>query len=101
LEDVVLRGEAFLEFLGSSVKYRWAEPDGGQVWAGELGPFLVLRDIFKAVAYSPIDHPEGFVKDQFNPVLEKTEGKINEEVKAEKGGGISHIRGVGNIMEGF
>jgi hypothetical protein len=63
LEDVVLGGEALLEFLCCSVEYWRAEPSRGQVRAGKLGAFLVFSNVFETVVDPPVYHAEGFVQD--------------------------------------
>jgi hypothetical protein len=77
LEDVILRAETFFELLSGSVKYRGAESDRGQVGAGEFSAFLVFSNVFEAVVNPPVHYAEGFVQDDFDPVLEQAEGEVD------------------------
>jgi hypothetical protein len=61
LKYVVLRAEAFLEFLGGSVEHGRAESDGRQVWTGKLGAFLILSNILETMIDPPVHYSESLI----------------------------------------
>jgi hypothetical protein len=61
LEYVVLRAKALLELLGGSVEHGGAESDRRQVWAGKLGAFLILSNVFETMINPPVHYPESLI----------------------------------------
>ena len=99
MEDVVLGAKALSEFLSSSLENGGTVGDGGEEGSSELGSFLVVPDVVKAVVDLPVDAAECLVEHEFDPILEEAEGDINEEVKPELSSGKSHFWGVGDVVE--
>jgi hypothetical protein len=101
LKDIVLRAEALPEFLSSSLEHRGTVGDRGKEGSSELGSFLVVADIVEAVVDLPVNATECLVEHEFDSILEETEGDVNKEVESELGSGESHLRSIGDVMEGL
>jgi hypothetical protein len=99
LEDIVLGGEALLEFLSSSVEYGRAEFSRRQVRTCELSAFLVFSNVFETVVDPPIYYAESLVQDQLDPILEEAESEVDQEVEAKMSDLRSHVWGIGDVVE--